>query len=557
MPWMTILQDYLVWVDNMNQKPIRRISEASKAKLANSFVSSQDVARSRVAVMPEPFGLNRLYDGQSPLSRELSQLLIPSVRSYVYDYFKNDPKQKAKSGELWRKFLPESPSTDELKAIKLALSPRYYWSDFINLPEVRKALVEDAAYSMVDVLVGTADFLEGERKLLSDWEAKRPSFYDFANKNTLGYINKIYPSSDRNDPECADGLAAIWQARMAAFRLIDAHFTGHQTYIPSPRIGGVDNIFRKLTFNFSNKLEEDQKVDLEKRFGFIKIGDVATSDYGTSLKNVDQQYLELAYAETDIKSGQFSYNNLATQVMSFVAPVLSMPPEKVKQKGLVSLKFLYGLYTKAKELRDINELKPLPEIDMQDVYIDIPELGENLEPRFSQEWCRKRFISPAWLAFAGFRPVIHKKTKEALQLVFDGLPEFAEQLSHPDVEEALVQLRTRTVVLEPVIARGVQKECLSIYQALNPKSYQQTIQSVHKKYQSEREVDRVSGDSKALQECFLIAVNYITENQEVCLGIMEEKYGMTKENQVQPVYVTVPTSCEWVHPSVTMGFALS
>lgn len=538
-------------------KPIRRVTEASKTKLSNSFITNHEAARARVAVMPEPFGLNRLYDGQSPLSQELSKLLVPSVRRYVYEYFKNDPKQKARGGEFWRKFIPESPSTDELTAIKLALSPRYYWSDFINLPEVRKALVEDAAYSMVDILVGTADFLEGERKLLADWEKKRPSFYDFANKNTLGYINKIYPASDRNDPECADGLAAIWQARMAAFRLIDVHFTGHQTFIPSSRLGGVDNIFRKLTFNFASELQDEQKLDIEKRFGFIKIGDVATADYGTSLRNIDQQYLEQALAETDIKSGKFGFNNLVTQVMGFIAPVLTMPPEKVKQKGLVSLKFLYELYTKAKELSTINERKPLPEIDMQEVFIDITELGENLEPRFSQEWCRTRFISPSWLAFAGFRPVIHKKTKEALELVFAGLPEFAEQLNHPDVEEALVQLRTRTVVLEPVIARGVQKECLSIFQAANPQGYDQIIRSSYKKYQSEREVDRVSGDSKALQECFIIAVNYISENQELCLGIMEKKYGKAQADQIQPVYITVPSSCEWVHESVDAGFAIS
>lgn len=526
---------------------IKRIPEATKQAFGNRITGAQEDALKRASVLPEPFGLNKLYDPESPLNKELSGLLSPCVLDYVHKFFANQQPAKSKGTEYWRRFIPSSPSVAERPAIQVALSPKYFWADFILLPEIKKALAEDTAYELVDTLVSTVDFLEGEEALVHEWEKKRPNYFEYANKNTLDYIGRMFPASDRNNKECSEGLRAVWLTRMAAFRLMDAHFTGRQTYKPDPKLGGVDCVTRKLTFDFASRIERGMAADLEKRFGFVKIGQVSSAEYGLSQKNSDQTFLEMVYAETDPKKeGKFTFNHPVAQVASFISPIMSLVPERIRQRGLGTVGFLYSLYKRSKALRDLGTTSPLPELDMEDVNIDAESLGPNVASRFPQEWCKQKFISPAWLSFAGFKPVIHKQTKELMDYVLTGMPDFAEQLNSEEVAGALVAARTRKIVLEPVLARGIQRECLALYKELSPSEYSLTVQDAKDKHAEERQSNRVSADIKSLNECFLQSVDFLVKNQEKTLEVIDRK--LSKPEPDSPFYICVPESCNWVLP---------
>lgn len=530
-----------------NNFVIKRIPDATKQAFGSKITGVQEDALNRVSVLPEPFGLNKLYDPESPLNKELSRLLSSCVLDYVEKFFVNQSQPKSKGTEYWRRFLPPVPSLAEHPAIQLALSPKFFWADFILLPEVKHALAEDAAYELVDTLVSTVDFLDGEETLVSDWERKRPNYYDYANKNTLDYIGRLFSASDRNNKECSEGIRAVWLTRMAAFRLMDAHFTGRQTYKPDPKLGGVDCVYRKLTFDFATRLDRGMATDLEKRFGYVKVGQVGFAEYGLSQKNSDQTFLEMVYAETDPKKeGKFTFNHPVAQVASFISPIMSLVPERIRQRGLGSVGFLYSLYKKSKVLRDLSTASPLPELDMEDVNIDAASLGPNVTSRFSQDWCKEKFISPAWLSFAGFKPIVHKQTKELMAYILEGMPDFGEQLKSDEVVSALVAARTRKIVLEPILARGIQRECLALYKELSPSEYSITVQDAKDKHVEERLTNRISADIKSLNECFLQSVDFLVKNHEKTLAVIKRK--AIKSEPDVPVYISVPESCNWVMP---------
>lgn len=533
--------------------PINRLSKNARDKLLQQLREVQQKAFDRTETLPEPFGLNGLQAKNSDLSHEITRVLEPDIRKYALDFFSNSMISKQKNPEYWKSFIPGDLTPNESKAAELALSARYWWGDFMSLPEVKQALVDDVAFELVGNLSILAGTLDNEAKLVDEWKQKRPNYYEYANANTLDYIRRNYSRQDQEDPACKDGIRAVWLARMSSYRMLDAHFTGDQVFAPTPQFGGLPYIHKKISFTFTDDLSAADKDYVEKKLSFIKIGLVKSAEYGIDRRSKDATYLDRAFGETNPMSykdtdKKFNYNHCITQIVDLTAPILTMLPEKIKQKDLNSIKFIFELYKVAKEIQQFDKNSKLPPFNLESVVIDPHALPSDVEPRFNSDWMRKHFISPSMINFAGFSPVVHRLVRKSSIQVLEQLPSFADNLKKPEVVKRLVHKRTKDIVLNPIRAMAIQREFYDIYRELDSNGAIDALNKVKSAHAELRERDPKKSELFERQDLFRVTLDYLCANQHVVCKHLNKRYSEYKP-RYDKLEISVPSELNWVHPS--------
>jgi hypothetical protein len=526
-----------------------RVSKSAQQRLANELRSAQeDALQKSLAVAPEPFGLAGLTARNSLLAERIGRVLEEDVRKLVLAFFQNNQQSPEKFNPFWKMFLPKEMTPAEQKAVQIAMSPQYWWGNFIRLPEIKQALAEDAALGLVTKLQGTAGFLANEARLLEEWKQQRPHLYNYAKQNTQDVLNRFY-TNDLKDPECKVGLEAAGLLRMAAYRMLDAHFTGDQTYEPSDELGGLPYIHRRLRMAFLAELPAEVAAEIERRYGLIKIGIVKSATYGLPNRVKEQTVLEKAFNETNPKSvydagKKFNYNHCVTQLTGMLCPLMSLFPERIQQKSLHSVKFLYGLYSIAKEVADFERHSKIP-LSLDGVVIDPKALPHDVVPRFDPQWMASRFISPAMLHFAGFKPNVHRRMEEAARKIMQCLPEFANQLRSSEVQEKLALQRTWSVVIKPIFAQAVQREFISVYKHMYPQDFEYQAKKVADKHATLRLTNPAQAEVAERSDMFEHAMETLLRNQGETLRFLDKRYNVeAPEDVVFCVHAERPLS--WI-----------
>lgn len=502
------------------------------AKATTSYMSRSKFAEAML-------GFANLTGKDDQTAKALAVALKDHIRDEAIALIAGEPRPYEKQPSYWEKYTPNPLPLSMEEGVKVACEPPYWLGGLLNLPQVEQAICDKAILGLFEDLKAESETLKHEEALIEEWHQQRPQTWSFANAATTDYIKFNYKGIDKNE-----ALQAVWISRMAGFRILDAHITGVQQ-IEDQQTSGIPLTFKKLQFDLGD-LPEAFKAEMEKpALAFVKIGKVISAEYGQKKNGtIDaQRILERAIFECrhpgSDQDRKFNYDHFVAQYSKLVAPILFMTPLKVKQKNLGSIELIHKLYSLAANT---------PELDMPEtrspILVEPPDDFVRSEA-ISQNWMSQDRVSPQQLEFIGLAPYQHKNVTQALELTKTGIPEFAVKVEAKLMVEALKQQLIENTILAPVIAQGVQREVVRIYQKLlDPAAAQVQFQQIQDKYSGHQ-----LAEVQSRGEAFDIALKYIgdpkhKQNQERALKVMTELYQVSEKTRNVRT-VTAPEAINW------------
>jgi len=507
------------------------------AKATNSYIER--------AKTPEAMlGFTNLAGKDDPAVKALAIALKDHIRDEAIALVAGEPRPYEKQTNYWEKYTPKQLPPSMSEGLKVACEPPFWLGGLLSLPQVEQAICDQALLGLYEDLKSEANTLKHEEALIEEWHKQRPQIWSFANAATSDYIKFNYRGIDKNE-----ALQAVWVSRMAGFRILDAHITGSQL-IEDQQTSGVPLTFKRLQFDLGD-LADNLKKEMDKpALAFVKIGKVTSAEYGQ--RKETQRILERAIFECrhpgNDQDRKFNYDHFVAQYSKHVAPILFMTPLKVKQKNLGEIDIIHRLYSLAANTPELE----LPESSLP-LLSELPE-GFVTSEAISQDWMSQDRVSPQQLEFIGLAPYQHKNALTALELTRTKIPDFAKAVESKETLEALKQQLVESAILAPVIAQGVQREVVRIYQKLlDPAAAQSQFQQIQEKYKGHQ-----LAEVQSRAEAFDIALRYIgdtknKQNQERALKVMTDIYQVSeKARNVRAV--TAPDALNWNrHPAADLS----
>lgn len=496
-----------------------RLGASMRQQLAVRLNSSIIAAMKRSTDPSAMLGFGKLYSKDDATVNALTGVLSDYIRKNVVSIVSGEYKLEPQASEYWARYIPKGLDPMEKEAASIVLDPPYWAGSVLQLDGVAEALGENAALGLFKSIASEVRKLEFEETLLEGWKASRPTFWEFANAASSDYIT--FNFKDIKGPEAEKAKHAIWVSRMAGFRALDVHFTGRQTFEPAIT-SGVPTGFKKLDFGFLNDIDPSRLKLFNDSFPFLATGkpDPASIEYG--IRPEGQGLFELAIAECKYPVGQdrerkFDHNNFVAKFSGDLAPILSLTPLRVKQKGLNDIAYIHRLHNLA---LNTPSQPTVPGVVLSDTTKD------GFKPRFSHNWMAEHRVSPQSLEFIGISPYMHANEMEALKLTEENLPEFIQALAAPEVRNNLVDKTIKDMILAPVEAIGIQKEIFRIFKELNPEQAKQVFEAA---VADNKDKPADFADVNGRFDAFEVAFKVISANQVKALAKISARYQIEEE----------------------------
>jgi len=469
-----------------------KIDKDKAAALGSVVEARNDIENS----MGVAFGLDSATDIKSELTKVLTKLLSGAVISEAVDLLRGVKAEPGKFASLWDRYMPQIQTKDELMAAKHVLTDNRTsqdWKLFLNDPEIEKALIEDVGFRLLEDLSNIGTFLDKEKELVQDWSQKRPATFAFANQSVEDYVKKVFTADELREPKNKEGIDAFKLTRLAAYRTLDAHFTGQTTFEMTPHLGGAQTMSVKLKSPALTAFGENRDNEMAFRnLQYVKLGNVKTVEYDIVSKRPYRRLFESILKETDPRSyrggtgGSFNASHPVQTLAQKICPLMAREAEYFRQKNF-DPEVMYDLYAASKKLQFLSHSSLYPLLGTDTPPAQMPP---DFVERFPKNWRQANGINLKALTFAGFTPIIHHKMKDIVDGLWVSLPEMKDELSQPETLDQLKLAKTAEIIVNPIKAAAVQREIAVAFKKSYPAEFDVILRG------AEVECQQFKGDEK-------------------------------------------------------------
>ena len=349
--------------------------------------------------------------------------------------------QDSKKTNYWEKYMEDlsAPGLSGVSALLQAKEPLF--QTLARVPDLHDKLGDVPFLDMALDINAQVRRIRHEEKLIAEWSKARPTQAGYAKNAATSTVNMLW----RGAPEELKKLLVT--AFTSGYRNLDAHFTGRQSFEGT-------TTYRRLDLTLSG-LPPEKKRGFDK-LGFIQVGHATGHTYGAQPQN--QAMLEAAMLECTYpgknSNRPYSYDNFVNQYAQSLAPILTMPPHKLTQKGLSGPQFISSLA----EILDVDS--PTAPHTESHTRLSPPQGMLTVVPR---EWLEAQRLSPQILERLGIPAYVHPGVRVACAEIREKLPDFSAAVQNSKVIDLLACKAT----LKPVLSRLVVAEMLSMPDRLN------------------------------------------------------------------------------------------
>lgn len=497
-------------------------------------------------VAGDAFGLGTIGDINNNLTKAINTILEDEITNCAVDLLNNVQEEEPKVSSLWERYVPTIKTSGEREAAHFILTDNLNsqaWKELLYEEEIQYALVEDVGFKLLEDLSNIGDFLHNEDKLIEEWKEQRPAAYNFAKRCVEDLASKVFSLEERNKPSNKEGIEAYKLTRMAAYRTLDAHFTGSCDYEMSPELGGGQYINVRIKSDAINDLMKSDPF-AAKQLSFVKLGKVKNVKYDIPDKRKYNKVFEAVLKETDPKSFKgkekgFSANHAVQELSQKICPIFAREPTYFRQKNF-DPEVAYKLYSASKKLSFLSHSSLYPLLGTGKVPGQLPP---NFVERFSKDWRKQKGYSLAELAYAGFSPIIHCKLKEIVSDLYHDVPDMMTEMEKTSTRMSLMLARTNDVIVKPIKAAAIQRAIVTAFKKEYSDEFKEILEDKESKLFHLKEKDFNSYTVELRNQVFRECISRIHKDPEKDVTDLEKRLLEGKQDKI--VHVNLTDSIKW------------